>query len=97
MGYDPSLHFPRTCSFANKISIVRKIKWIGTFGHEQKEVELSEVNGTGGLWHLYIDRRWQGQFGECNGEWMYHPHRPPGWLTVADMQILCQLIADSYD
>lgn len=86
-------------NIANKISNVEnRIKWLATFGHEKKEVDLCEVHGTGGSWHLYINHVWYGAFIMRQGEWVFLPYKGKiPWLTAAEMQILPQLIADFFE
>jgi len=72
---------------------VEDIEFTASFGLEQKTVVLSPVRGAGGCWHLYVDKYFWGQFDQApDGTWAAHLQRPPGWLTGADIEVLCDLL-----
>lgn len=71
------------------------IRFSATFGHEIKTVELKEVSGTGGLWFLLIDNFYVASFRKNAGTWECGFQDPPGWVTSADMQVLCDMIASN--
>lgn len=76
------------------IAVVKEIRFVASFGMDKKTVVLTPVNGAGGCWHLYVDNFYWGQFNRHrNGHWMAQLQRPPGWLTGADIEVLCDLLA----
>ncbi|MDR6565449.1 hypothetical protein [Chitinophaga ginsengisegetis] len=70
---------------------MKKVCFDAVVGDRRFEVELSEVSGSVGIVHLYINRFWFGQFGKRAGEWVYLPQRP-NELTIDDIQILIRMI-----
>lgn len=72
---------------------MKGIIYQATFGEKTCKVDLGSVSGAGGIWHLYVDNFFQAQFSKSkDGKWQAHFHRPPGWVTGADIEVLCDLI-----
>lgn len=72
---------------------MKGIIYQATFGEKVCRVDLGSVSGAGGIWHLYVDNYFQAQFSKSgDGKWQAHFHRPEGWVTGADIEVLCDLI-----
>lgn len=71
---------------------MEKIAFIGTFGEAKYQVEISDVAGGNGSMHVMVDNRFWGAMLMYQGQWECRLHRPPGWLTKADLDVLCELV-----
>ncbi len=74
---------------------MKTIRYLATFGEQQRKVELKEVSGTGGLWFLQIDDFYLAHFTRSQSRWSCCFQEAPEWVTAADMQILCDMVADA--
>ena len=54
--------------------LLNVIKFIGLYNGEMRNFEIVQPLGAGGVWHLYIDQRWCGQFLVYRGDWDFRPH-----------------------
>lgn len=64
------------------------VRYEASFGLQIKTVELSPVNGTGGSWHMYVNRFYWGSFEMRDGKWCFLPQRPEWWFSREDYAIL---------
>ncbi len=55
---------------------MNEIQFTAHLGGKDRNVEISAAAGSGGLWHLYIDRYWHGQFAFKNGGWHFSAQFP---------------------
>lgn len=51
------------------------IKFTAIYKGQRRTFEIDPVNGNGGTWHLYIDRRYHGQFFVYQGDWVFRPQK----------------------
>jgi len=66
------------------------IQFTAAFGDETKQVELAYI--TGGYYHIFIDRYYQGQIVKRQGKWTVLLQDPES-MTIDDMQILSDMVA----
>ena len=67
------------------------------YGGKPKEINISQPLGSGnGVYHLYIDRFYQGQFIRTSSGWRYAPQRDDkSELTSDDIGIMIDLIQEN--
>ncbi|MRG45484.1 hypothetical protein GFS24_10180 [Chitinophaga sp. SYP-B3965] len=74
--------------------MLESIEFTAVFGDEHKKVRLSEPNGGGGGYHIYINNYYHGTIKKVNYEWVGHLNRASE-LTSADISILADIIENS--
>lgn len=51
---------------------MKQLDFTATYGDEKKNVKITEPNGTGGGFQVFIDDYYQGMLMKLNNEWVGH-------------------------
>lgn len=54
-------------------NMVDVIKFIAQYNGQMRKFEIGHTLGAAGVWHLYIDQYWYGQFIVYKGDWEFRP------------------------
>lgn len=66
---------------------MNKIQFTAHLSGKDRNVEINDVAGSSGLWHLYIDGYYYGQFSIYQGDWVFRPQNPENF-TPATVEML---------
>jgi len=69
----------------------KPIERIATYGDEYKTLNITQAQGAGGIFQIYIDRYYHGTISKVKNEWVTHLNEPSE-LTGDDISILVEMI-----
>lgn len=70
---------------------MKKLEFPATFGHQVKQVSISQPLGAGGIFYITIENYHQGQMWKRNGQWVGYM-ADKSEITAEDIQILGEMI-----
>lgn len=70
---------------------MKEIIFLAAFSEQQKEVRVTQPNGAGNDFQVFVEKYYQGVLVKLKGEWVGHLN-PNSLLTADDILILGEMI-----